>query len=107
MHIWMRTRRSRILYERNKPLRIRFIIRLNSLISVYLHDVERTPPLLGTVPAEVVETPETDDTDVNKSRRAWCDCGLKHGTHRLLYRARSSGYLIGEAYLQQLGLFTV
>ena len=58
------------------------------------------PPLFGTAPAEVVETPDTDDTEVNKCRRAWCDCVLKHGIHRHLYQARNSGNLIWR------GIFT-
>ena len=33
-----------------------------------LHEAGNTPPPFGTVPVEVVETPDTDDTDVKVRR---------------------------------------
>ena len=88
MHIWMSTLRSRILWKRTNHFRLKFIL-LGHLF-MNLHEDETTPPPFGTVPVEVVETPDTEDTDVSKRRRAWCDCGLKQYVGDLIY-------LIGEA----------
>ena len=69
--------------EENKP----FSAKIHSPWSSFtnLHEDETTPPPFGTVPVEVVDTPDTDDTDVSKRRRAWCDCGLKQYVGDLIY----------------------
>ena len=73
--------------EENKPFSAKIILLGHRFTN--LHEDETTPPPFGTVPVEVVETPDTEDTDVSKRRRAWCDCGLKQYVGDLI--------LIGEA----------
>ena len=77
--------------EENKPFSAKILSPWSSFTN--LHEDETTPPPFGTVPVEVVDTPDTDDTDVSKRRRAWCDCGLKQYVGDLIY-------FVGEAESQ-------